>query len=192
MGENDLCDRCKVREEGSRWELKGKYADDTRFLFVLHRPNHTVRQRSLLPCSSDYETALFGSITGRVIKELLNECGLRFDDVYITNFIQCVLNKEPVKAQYEACRTLFEKKVAGFKPKAIVLFGSEFYRYILPNSPKFNEAIHPLSYKGIPTLVSYHPSMLGTMAIREKDSQLEGIKKFLLPLMPKSLKIEIS
>jgi len=143
-------------------EPKGKNADQTKILFVLHRPDRRVVPA--LPGFNGHETALLKTATGRVLGSVLRGAGLTFNDVYITNLYKCMLpnDREPVDYEYHRCIRVFEKQIADFQPRCMVLFGGKALELLCNSQINHHEgelfSYCPPSYERVLALAMHHPS----------------------------------
>jgi len=140
--------------------LKGDKADKTKLMLVLHRADNRIHEYL-----EGYWGALMNSATGITLDKMLKRADLDFQDVYLTNFFKCLLprDRHPTKEEYLNCSGILESQVRGFLPSGIVLFGNEAYRHVFPESARktrINQADSELDYRGVPTLVSMHPSQV--------------------------------
>lgn len=176
---------CSSRCEGAFYYhagLKGKNADETKILFVTNKPDSRILKPSLF---DDYEIALSKSQTGQIIIDILNDCNLKLSDVFLTNMFKCLLPKdrEPTRKEYESCVSLLERQVEGFKPDKMVAFGYRAYEFMFPKLAAqytFGTMIgHELDYRGVPSLLTYHPGMMWKHPKEKRKEYYKKIKEFL-------------
>lgn len=99
---------------------------------------------------------------GELLDNILRACGWdRQKDVYITNTIKCrpPSNREPTEEESINCRGYLDKQIELVKPKFLLLLGSVASKALL-GRPVSSLRGQWHEYKGISTLVTYHPSYL--------------------------------
>ena len=161
--------------------LKGKNADITKLLFVLHRSDTRTFEYF-----ENYWGAFVNSATGVILDRMLKKADLDLPDIYITNLFKCLLpkNSRPSSEQYQNCLKIFEQQVRTFEPRAMVVFGNMSYKYIFQGKYSKHKITdvsgQVLSYNGIPCLVSIHPSQIWKKINPElQEPYIRKIAKFL-------------
>jgi uracil-DNA glycosylase family 4 len=73
----------------------------------------------------DKEGIPFVGAAGKNLNALLDEAGLRRDEVYITNVVKVRPpgNRDPTDEEIEACRPFLEGQISAIKPKLVVALG---------------------------------------------------------------------
>jgi uracil-DNA glycosylase family 4 len=177
------CDLCK-RAYQFNYGLKGRNADNTRFLFILNRADK--RLNTILPGLPTYETALRTSATGSILEQALEYSGLTFERIYITNFFKCLLPQDasPGLEECKNCLTVLNHQIAEFQPKKIIAFGNRPYQNMFPEQAKKQKLTQiigtTLEYQNTPTLIMIHPSQIWKLLNPEKQRPyFEIIKEFL-------------
>ncbi len=177
MKQCNLCEKAFNFNPG----LKGKNADITKLLFVLHRSDTRIFEYL-----EDYWGAFVNSATGVILDRMLKKADLDLPDIYITNLFKCLLpnNSRPSSEQYQNCLKIFEQQVRTFEPRAIIIFGNRPYRHIFPEESRRTKiediSSQVLSYNGIPCLVSIHPSQIWKKINPElQEPYIRKIAKFL-------------
>lgn len=151
--------------------LKGKNADETKLLFILHRADERITNPTLF--SENYKVALGKTNTGKVLAQLLNYVNLTIDDIYLTNVYKCLLprktkskhfrsdGRKPTKKEYANCKTILDKQIEDFAPKKMVLFGEPAYNVVIGQNDYERDLLVPnLNYKNIPVLLLEHPGKI--------------------------------
>jgi DNA polymerase len=109
----------------------------------------------------------FVARSGRVLNQLLDEIGLRRDDVYITNVVKCRpvegvppgRNRAPTKAEIEACAPWLDAQLRMLSPEVIVTLGQIALSRILPGR-RLSEVHGKTMRDGARTVLPlYHPAM---------------------------------
>jgi DNA polymerase len=96
------------------------------------------------------------------------------EKVYIANVLKCrpPENRTPTPAEAAICGPALEKQIEIIRPKAICALGAVAFRYLL-NPPlscslgSARGAVH--DYRGIPLIITYHPSYLLRNPASKKD-----------------------
>lgn len=105
--------------------------------------------------------------SGRVLNQLLDEVGLRRDDVYITNVVKCRpvegvppgRNRAPTKAEIETCAPWLDAQLRMLNPEVIVTLGQIALSRILPGE-RVGEVHGRALRDGAKTVLPlYHPAM---------------------------------
>jgi uracil-DNA glycosylase family 4 len=106
----------------------------------------------------------FVGAAGQLLTTLLSAIGLdRRKDTFITNILKCrpPENRTPESAEIAACLPLLYRQIDVMAPRMLLLLGRIAAHALLdkPDSiAKLRGPIH--SFKGIPTLVTYHPAAI--------------------------------
>ena len=101
---------------------------------------------------------------GRLLDKMLNAIELdRNANCFIANVVKCrpPRNRDPEEDESAACRSFLDAQIAALKPKMILAVGRIASQNILnTDSPlgRLRGQFH--EYRGIPLLVTYHPSAL--------------------------------
>lgn len=113
----------------------------------------------------DQKGVPFVGAAGKNLDALLEEAGLRRDDVYITNVVKARPpgNRDPTDEEIEACRPILEGQISAIKPKLVVALGRIAARE-LSGRPvtmgKEHGALLDCSYAGVKfkLFLTYHPA----------------------------------
>lgn len=83
--------------------------------------------------NEDREGRMFIGPSGKVLEELLDEAGIRRDEIYMTNLIKCRLpkNRRPKQTEIEACSSFLEKEIVLIDPEVLIPLGYYSARFIL-------------------------------------------------------------
>ncbi len=104
----------------------------------------------------------FVGAAGKQLDALLNEAGLRREDVYITNVVKCrpPENRRPVSAEADACRPYLERQLRLVGPEIVVLLGDTALKRFLPTE-SLAGAHGKLFRRGVFALFpTYHPAAM--------------------------------
>lgn len=102
---------------------------------------------------------------GRLLNELLEECGLsREKDIYICNTVKCrpPENRVPTNEEKQICSTFLMSQINILRPKVIILCGSTAAKSFLDKEFKISEIRGEwyTLFGKIKTMVIFHPSYL--------------------------------
>ncbi|MGC9153565.1 MAG: type-4 uracil-DNA glycosylase [Vulcanisaeta sp.] len=120
----------------------------------------------------DEEGRPFVGAAGQLLTKLLNNVGIKREDVFITNVVKCrpPNNRDPEPDEIDACRPYLVTQILMIKPKVIICLGRHSAREILKMAgyPErsvsnisnirgrvFNVKIGDITAKVLPT---YHPA----------------------------------
>lgn len=112
--------------------------------------------------NEDKEGKPFVGAAGKVLIELLNDVGLKRDDVYITNVVKYrpPNNRDPLPEEKDSCRTWLNAELMLIEPKVIIPLGKHALERFVPGL-KISSA-HGHAYEhpsGIPIFAMYHPAV---------------------------------
>ncbi len=127
------CQRCPLGQLRTH-PVPGSGSYDARIMFVGEAPGYWEDQKGLP----------FVGRAGRILDELLEEIGLKREDVYITNIVKCRPpgNRDPTEEEIKACSPYLDKQIDLIRPKIIVPLGRHSMAYILR---KFGFVPEPIS-----------------------------------------------
>lgn len=109
---------------------------------------------------------------GKLLDEVLNEVGLKREEMYISNIVKCrpPANRNPMDAEINACLDYLRNQVILIKPKIIVLLGSIALKTIIGNNYKITAARgNFIDKKGIKYMPTWHPA-----AVLRDENKKEG------------------
>lgn len=123
----------------------------------------------------------YGQMLVNIVNKVLNR---PLDKVYFTNVFKCKKSSSEVsKNMLHSCMPYLFQQIDIVKPKVIVLFGNETYRYFFEKSDANLNIIYGQfeEYKGIKVLTTYHPSFLVRNPSYKKDvmNHILKVKSFL-------------
>ena len=111
----------------------------------------------------DEQGVPFVGAAGRLFNYLLEEAGLKRDDIYICNIVKCrpPQNRDPFQDEAEACLPYLRAQIALVHPKVIVCLGRIAAKYVYDSQIQISRQRGQVKKKGafyvIPT---YHPAAL--------------------------------
>lgn len=101
---------------------------------------------------------------GKLLDKMLNDVGLKREEVYIANVVKCRPpgNRVPTQEEAEACLPYLRNQVAIVRPRIIVCLGATAMTYCIDRTLK---SIGPVrgkwfDRKGCKMMATYHPAAL--------------------------------
>ncbi len=152
------CRRCRLHE-GRKRIVFGSGNPAARLVFVGEGPGAEEDEQGL-PFVGRAGQLLTQMIEGTARKEGLP---LTRPDVYICNVVKCRPpgNRTPEPDEIETCKQFLERQLQAIQPKAICLLGATAVRGLLGRKdPVSRMRGNWFRWRGIPVMVTYHPSFL--------------------------------
>jgi DNA polymerase len=125
----------------------------------------------------------FMGSSGQLFNGMLNEIGLRREEVYIANLLKCRPpgNRPPQPDEANNCRDYLERQIDLIRPKVICAMGT----WASQNLLRTTETIGRLRgqfriYRNIPVLCTYHPAFLLPGRSPHKRGEVVGDLRLLL------------
>lgn len=102
----------------------------------------------------------FVGAAGRFFEELLEQIGMKRDEVFIANVVKCRPpgNRDPLSDELAACDPYLERQIAAINPKVIVTLGRFSLAKFLPNAKIGQSHGQPVQVKGRLIIPMYHPA----------------------------------
>ena len=155
------CTKCKLHKT-RKHVVPGEGPLNARVMLIGEAPGAT----------EDEEGRPFVGAAGQLLTKLLNNVGIRREDVFITNVVKCrpPNNRDPEPDEIEACRPYLVTQILMIKPQIIVCLGRHSAREVLTmagypeklvssissiRGKVFNVRIGDVNTKVLPT---YHPA----------------------------------
>ena len=113
--------------------------------------------------------------SGEILDSLLWDCGLKREEIYITNILKCHPpgNRDPKEEEKEACFPYLKYETYLLKPKIIVCLGRVAAQRIISPGYKITKQHGTWIYrKNYALTATYHPS-----AILRDPSKYESVKE---------------
>jgi len=111
---------------------------------------------------------------GQLLTDMITKgMGLSRDQVYIANVLKCRPpdNRPPTNEEATNCRGYLEQQIAVVRPEFLCLLGRTAASTLLGTSQSMGTLRGKWhNYRGIPTLVTYHPSYLLRTPSAKKDA----------------------
>jgi len=75
----------------------------------------------------------FVGTAGKILSEVLDEAGLKRDDVYITNVVKCrpPNNRRPLKEERDSCHEYLSEELGLIHPKVVCILGNTAFNSLL-------------------------------------------------------------
>jgi DNA polymerase len=137
--------------------------------------------------SEDREGLPFVGKAGKLLDELLAECGLESADFFIANIVGCrpPKNREPTRDEVLACRPRLDAMLAFVKPRALLLLGNTPLEHLAGkrgvSKLRGEEVQAKLRWRGepyfVPAVPTFHPAfLLRTHSTEARARVLEDIR----------------
>lgn len=147
------CSVCHLAKSRNKWVFGGGNAE-AQIMVIGEAPG----------AEEDAQGLPFVGAAGQLLTTMLSAIKLdRNKDVFITNVLKChpPSNRSPESTEIQLCLPLLIKQIEIIRPKAILLLGRISAHALLGTSESIanlRSKVH--DYKGIPTMVIYHPAAL--------------------------------
>jgi len=116
------------------------------------------------PGATEDETGRpFVGRAGQLLNDILKAIGLKREDVFICNVLKCRPpgNRDPEPLEVAACSPYLHRQLELLGPRVILAMGRPAAHALLGSNASLNELRGKLHrYRGIPTIVTYHPAAL--------------------------------
>jgi uracil-DNA glycosylase family 4 len=161
-----VCTRCPHLAETRTKTVFGTGSPTARLMFIGEAPG----------ADEDRIGQPFVGRAGQLLTDMITKgMGLSREDVYIANVIKCRPpdNRTPTPEEAANCSSYLDQQIAVIRPEFLCLLGKTAAIALLDVLP--TTTMGPLrkrwhSYKGIRTLVTYHPSYLLRTQSAKKDA----------------------
>ncbi len=113
--------------------------------------------------NEDLEGRVFVGKAGQLLTKMLLAIDLKREACFISNVLKCrpPFNRDPNPDEIQKCAKFLDKQIEIVKPKVILALGRIAAQRLLNVEKKMFEFRNSKNfYKGIPLLVTYHPSAL--------------------------------
>jgi DNA polymerase len=111
---------------------------------------------------------------GQLLTDMITKgMGLRRQDVYIANVLKCRPpdNRDPTLEESNNCRSYLERQIEIVRPEFLCLLGRSAVSTLLETGLSMGRLRGKwYRYRGIPTMVTYHPSYLLRTPSAKKDA----------------------
>ena len=128
----------------------------------------------------------FVGAAGQLLNRIIAACGFRREEVYICNILKCRPpgNRPPLPHEAANCRGFLERQIELVQPKFLCALGGCAATNLLQSTlsiGKLRGKFH--DWRGIPTIVTYHPAYLLPHRAPEKKKEVWDDMKMLLAKM---------
>jgi DNA polymerase len=158
------CRRCPHLAETRTQTVFGTGPPVTRLMFVGEAPG----------ADEDRLGEPFVGRAGQLLTDMITKgMGLARDQVYIANVIKCrpPENRTPTLEECANCGSYLDQQIAIIRPEYLCLLGRVAVQYILKTTLAMGRLRGKWHrYRGIPTIVTYHPAYLLRNPATKKDT----------------------
>ena len=105
----------------------------------------------------------FVGAAGQLLNRMLQEIGLRREDVYICNVIKCRPpgNRDPLPDEIEACRPYLEAQLHLIRPRVVVTLGNFATRFVLDRPVSITRVRgQRFTWEGRAVVPTFHPAAI--------------------------------
>ena len=121
----------------------------------------------------DAQGLAFVGRAGQLLTKMLEAIGLKREDVFICNIVNCrpPQNRVPAPDEAAACLPYLRAQVALVRPKVVLLLGATAARYVLGDSVRITRDRGIFAErKGIYFMPTYHPAALLRDETKKRDA----------------------
>ena len=143
------CERC-ILSQARKNTVPGEGPEDAEIMFIGEGPGF----------HEDQQGRPFVGSAGRFLEELLEDIGLRREEVYICNVIKCRPpgNRDPLPEEIEACKPHLDRQIELLSPRMIVTLGRFSMERYFPGAKISHIHGEPRKVGGIIYYPMYHPA----------------------------------
>jgi DNA polymerase len=138
----------------------------------------------------DRQGVPFVGAAGQLLNKILAACGLMREEVYICNVLKCrpPNNRTPRPDEIGNCRDFFVRQLELLRPKYIVALGGTAAQSLLGTNQSLGRLRGKFhDFRGIPVMVTYHPSFLLPHRSPEKKRDVWEDMKWLMAKMGREI-----
>lgn len=144
------CQRCDLKISRKN-VVVGAGTLEAKILFIGEAPGR----------SEDLKGQPFVGSAGRILNTMLEQNGMKREEIYITNVVKCrpPENRVPRQDERDACHPYLQKQLEVIKPKLIVLLGKTASETMLGRKVEMgDEHGKVVEHEGLRFMVTYHPA----------------------------------
>ena len=152
------CTKCKLHEYRTN-AVPGDGPENAKIMLVGEAPGRF----------EDIQGKPFVGAAGKLLNEILNEVGIKREDVYITNIVKCrpPNNRDPTDEEITKCSPYLDLQISTIRPKLIIGLGRHSSKYLVEKfGAKFTRisAVHgklfhfTTIFGDFYVMPSYHPA----------------------------------
>lgn len=147
----------------------------TKFVFGSGNPQAEIMFIGEAPGrDEDLQGKPFVGKSGQLLTELLNEAGLKREDVYIANILKCrpPNNRDPQSEEIEKCSPYLHRQIELVKPTLLVALGRIAAHKLLATTTSLSKLRGELHrYQDTPLVVTFHPAYI----LRNMNARPDGL-----------------
>jgi uracil-DNA glycosylase family 4 len=172
------CPKCPQLVRSRTQTVFGAGNIDTDLFFVGEAPG----------ADEDKQGEPFIGAAGQLLNKILAACGLKREEVFISNVLKCRPpgNRTPMADEVTNCRGYLERQLAIIRPRFICCLGSVAAQTLLNTTVsigRLRKTMH--DYQGMKLVATYHPAYLLRNPAAKKDVWED--MKFLLKAMGRAI-----
>ncbi len=148
------CIQCPLGSLGRKNVVFGAGNPDSKIIFIGEGPG----------AKEDLENTPFIGRSGQLLTKALATCGIKREEVYITNIVKCrpPLNRAPTNIEIATCTNLLlEKQLSIIQPEMICTLGTTAFTYFFGKKTIFSESRGKIfKFNKWKIFPMYHPAYL--------------------------------
>ena len=148
--EASTCVKCRL-SQGRTQVVYGTGSPNADLMFIGEGPGYY----------EDKQGEPFVGAAGQLLNRMLEEVGIRREDVYIANVIKCRPpgNRDPLPDEIEACTPYLLEQVALIEPRIIVTLGNFATRFVLDRPASISRVRgQRFTWRGRTVIPTFHPA----------------------------------
>lgn len=148
--EASTCVKCRL-SQGRTQVVYGTGSPNADLMFIGEGPGY----------HEDKQGEPFVGAAGQLLDRMLEEVGIRREDVYIANVIKCRApgNRDPLPDEIEACKPYLLEQVSLIEPRIIVTLGNFATRFVLDRPASISRVRgQRFTWRGRTVIPTFHPA----------------------------------
>lgn len=148
--EASTCVKCRL-SQGRTQVVYGTGSPNADLMFIGEGPGY----------HEDKQGEPFVGAAGQLLNRMLEEVGIRREDVYIANVIKCRPpgNRDPLPDEIEACKPYLLEQVSLIEPRIIVTLGNFATRFVLDRPASISRVRgQRFTWRGRTVIPTFHPA----------------------------------
>lgn len=148
--EASTCVKCRL-SQGRTQVVYGTGSPNADLMFIGEGPGY----------HEDKQGEPFVGAAGQLLNRMLEEVGIRREDVYIANVIKCRPpgNRDPLPDEIEACTPYLLEQVSLIEPRIIVTLGNFATRFVLDRPASISRVRgQRFTWRGRTVIPTFHPA----------------------------------
>lgn len=148
--EASTCVKCRL-SQGRTQVVYGTGSPNADLMFIGEGPGY----------HEDKQGEPFVGAAGQLLDRMLEEVGIRREDVYIANIIKCRPpgNRDPLPDEIEACKPYLLEQVSLIEPRIIVTLGNFATRFVLDRPASISRVRgQRFTWRGRTVIPTFHPA----------------------------------